>query len=75
MDTLMADLATNLPTLRSRHALSIRDVSEEIPMDPGYLSHLENTSRKNVSLQTLHAIAEFYAVSVSMLLTKGGADV
>ena len=75
MNIVMTNLATNLRTLRKRYELSVRDVAEEIPMDPGYLSHLENGTRTNVTLQALYRIAQFYDVTINDLLREEDAHV
>ena len=75
MDATISALAANLRALRAKHQLSVRDVAEEVVIDPGYLSHLENGNRGNVTLQVLYRIAEFYGVTIADLLQEENAHV
>ena len=69
-----ATLGDLLRAWRGKRRLSQLDLALDAGISTRHLSFIE-TGRATPSRATLHAIAEFYAVPVSILITKGGADV
>ncbi len=66
-------LGTVLKEARLRGKLSLRDVERKtMTISNGYLSLLESDSVKSPSPNHLHALAEVYGVSYSLLLELAG---